>query len=129
MFCLPYNDPFINTNFVTKVSAYADDKTCYVKSRSLETLFDRVKCFCDATQLSVNVDETEILSGKSIQNYETQKKIKKLGIEHKLNDQTNNDLFQQKISEVQKLVATIFRRIIPMRAKAINLKSGHSWGS
>ncbi len=113
------NDPFINTNFVTKVSAYADDITCYVKSRSLEALFDRVKCFCDATQLSVNVDKTEILSRKSIQYYETQKKIKILGIEHKLNDQTNNDLFQQKISEVQKSVATISRRIISMRAKAI----------
>ena len=116
------NDPFINTNFVTKVSAYADDITCYVKSRSLEALFDRVKCFCDATQLSVNVDKTEILSRKSIQYYETQKKIKILGMEHKLDDQANYDLFQQKISEVQKSVATISKRIISMRAKAINFE-------
>ena len=116
------NDTFINTNFVTKVSAYADDISCYVKSRSLEALFDRVKCFCDATQLSVNVDKTEILSRKSIQYYETQKKMKILDIEHKLNDQTNNDPFQQKISEFQKSVATISRRIISMRAKLINFE-------
>ena len=116
------NDPFIKTNFVTKVSAYADDITCYVKSRSLEALFDRVKCFCDATQLSVNVDKTEILSKNNIQYYDTQNKIKILGIEHKLNDQANNDLFQQKISEVRKSVATISKRIISMRAKAINFE-------
>ena len=116
------NDPYIHTKFVTNVSAYADNITCCVKNRSLEALFDRVKCFCDATQLSVNVDKTEILSRKSIQYYETQKKIKILGIEHKLNDQAKNDLFQQKISEVQKSAATISKRIFSMRAKAINFE-------
>ena len=106
---------------MTKVSTYADDITCYVKSRYLEALFDRLKCFCDATQLSVNVDKTEILR-RSVQYYETQKKIKILGIEHKLNDQANNDLFQEKISAVQKSVATIAKRINSMRAKATNFE-------
>ena len=49
-------------------------------------------------------------------------KVKILGIEHKFTDQANNDLFQQKISEVEESVATISKRIISMRAKAINLE-------
>ena len=116
------NDTFKNTNFVTKVSAYADDMNCYGKSRSLEALFDRVKGFCDATQLSVNVDKTEILSRKSIQYYETQKEIKNLGIDHNLDDQASNDLFQEKTPEAEKSVAMISERIISMRAKAINFE-------
>ena len=86
----------------------------------MESLFDRVKCFCDATQLSVNVDQTAILSRKSIEYCETQKKIKLLRIEHKLNDQANNDLFQHKITVVQKSFATISKRIFSVRKKAIN---------
>ena len=69
-------DPFIKTNFFTKVLAYADDITWYVKNRSLESRFDRVNCFWYATHLSVIVDKTEILCRKSIQYYETQKKYK-----------------------------------------------------
>ena len=117
------NDPYIHTKFVTNVSAYADDITCCVKNRSLEALFDRVKCSCDATQLSVKVDKTKILSRRSMQYYETRKKIKILGIEHKLNDQANNDLFQDKISEVQNSVAAIPKTIISMRAEAINFET------
>ena len=58
-----------------------------------------------------------------MQYYETRKKIKILGIEQKLNDQANKDLFQEKISEVQNSVAAISKRIISMRAKAINFET------
>ena len=68
----------MKTIFVTKVSAYADEMICYVESRSLTPLVDRVRHVCDVTQLSVNIVKTEILSRESTQKHETQKKIKVL---------------------------------------------------
>ena len=111
-------DQYIETNFVTKISAYADDITCFVKGSSLEALFDTVDIFGEATQLKINVGKTEILCPKKLGHYKVQKEIKILGITHQSNGEVLNT--QQKFTEVQKAISTISKRVISNRAKAIN---------
>ena len=70
------NDHSIKTSFVTKESTYADDTSCYVKRRSLAPLFESVQRFCEATQLSVKVEKTDIRGRQSIEYHTTQRKSK-----------------------------------------------------
>ena len=67
-----------------KTVAYADDISCLVKRKSVEALFDIVSDFCDKTQLSINVNKSEILTSKKIPFYKSVTETKILGVMHRM---------------------------------------------
>ena len=100
-----------------RVSAYADDVLCFVDCCSMEYLEKIVKRFCDATQLTINEQKSDILSHQPVVNKKkTVQKIVHLGITHRIDKKDNGSpiIAQQKIDEIA-------ARKMSFRAKAINL--------
>ncbi|MEM6402862.1 MAG: reverse transcriptase family protein, partial [Cyanobacteria bacterium P01_D01_bin.116] len=102
-----------------KTSAYADDVITITKVQCLETVFDLVEFFCDATQLEVNKDKSEILSKFTNHSYKSCKTLKTLGIEHSvLPKQTAASEF---LSEIAYKADETCNRKMSLRAKALTL--------
>ena len=100
-----------------KTIAYADDITCCIKVKSLETLFDVLKDFCDQTSLEINIEKSVVLSLRKLDGYNSVNATKILGIPFNLNN-PKTDLLALMRELISKNRCTI-ARCRTMRAKAL----------
>ena len=98
-----------------RVSAYADDITCYIKQSSLEGLFDLVADFCDATQLAVNKDKSEVLTKCNDPNVKCVRSTKILGV--------NFDIVKR---EANSILNTMKELIAEHRSKVMRCRSSRA---
>lgn len=102
-----------------KSIAYADDIITMTTVQCLETLFDLVAEFCEATQLEVNIDKSEILTSLILEHHKSCKTFKTLGIQHSLI--TNKPTSTFDISSLLNKSRDFLPRRMSMRAKAFSL--------
>ena len=100
----------------SKTIGYADDVNCFIKTKSLETLFD-IEDFCDMTSLEINKEKSTILCIRPLENYVTVRQSKILGIIFDLmhSPYDLHKLLKDQISSNQATLA----RCRNMRAKAL----------
>ena len=102
--------------------AYADDINIFVHEKDLETLFERLKIFCEGTQFEVNQDKSTVLKRPSTSTQRVSFRAKVLGVHLSFNEESEIEN-KSKVRKILEDGAKFFNKYMSLYARALIMKT------